>query len=47
MTEEKLCPFTLGKVVPSYCCKEKCMAWNEMWQHCNIIEGVQNGNYNF
>ena len=29
MTEEKrkFCPFTLGNVVPSWCCEEDCMAW--------------------
>ena len=21
------CPFTLGQRVPSYCCEDKCMAW--------------------
>ena len=30
MTEEKrkYCPFTLGNVVPSWCCEEDCMAWH-------------------
>ena len=27
MTDEKWCPFTLGNNIPSYCLKEKCMAW--------------------
>jgi len=31
MAEDKICPFTMEKTVPSICIGEKCMAWRISW----------------
>lgn len=44
MTDEKWCPFTLGNNIPSYCLKEKCMAWEpETTRNEPIMRWGENG----